>query len=102
MCFSGPDWQETRDDSEETNGTNGTSQPGPSNAPLKNHAKPMTQDQVSNFELAKLLVESTDGSYVDINSAILYFSEKERRKKNAMPWKVGLEIGPDIVVNITG
>jgi len=62
----------------------------------------MTSEQMSNFELAKLLVESTDGSYVDINSAIMYFTEKERRKKRATPWKVDLEIGPDIIVNITG
>ena len=62
----------------------------------------MTPEQLSNFDLAKLLVASTDGQYVDINSAILYFTEKERRKKRPTPWKVDLEIGPDIIVNITG
>ena len=98
--FSGPDWQETRDPSE-TNGTsNGSTDPSSSTS--KNHPKPMTSEQLSNFELAKLLVESTDGSWVDINSAIMYFTEKERRKKRPTPWKVDLEIGPDIIVNITG
>ena len=48
----------------------------------------MTTEQNDNFELAKLLVASTDGYYVDINSAILYFTEKERRKKRPTPWKI--------------
>ena len=109
LVFIGPDWEETRDPSEEANpfdktdddvDENGHSSKSSTNTnPDK---KPMTEEQKSNFELVKVMIESTDGSYVDIKSAILYFTEKERKKKKPTPWKCDLEIGPDILVNVTG
>ena len=106
LVFIGPDWEETSEPvdpwAEKTDNGDENGHSSKASSSTNPDKKPMTEEQKSNFELVKVMIESTDGSYVDVKSAILYFTEKERKKKKPMPWKCDLEIGPDILVNVTG
>ena len=62
----------------------------------------MTPQQKGNSELVTALVENTGGLLCDIDSAMVSFMNKERKKKKPFPWKVDLKIGPEIKVNLTG
>lgn len=62
----------------------------------------MSHHQLENFELVKNLVDATDGLNCDISTAMSNMMNKERRKKKPFPWKVDLQVGPDIRINITG
>jgi ATP-dependent DNA helicase 2 subunit 2 len=48
------------------------------------------------------MVDATDGIICDIQAAIASFQFKERRAKKPMAWKVPLQIGPEIQVNVEG
>ncbi len=53
--------------------------------------------------MIKQLVEATeDGFSCSVQEAITLFMYKERRKKKPFPWKVALEIGPDIRIQTVG
>ena len=54
----------------------------------------MTNHQIANLEYVSNLVNSTNGLFVDVNSALLSFLNKERKKKKGAAFKVPLQVGP--------
>ncbi len=48
------------------------------------------------------MVEESQGISCDVDTALVNLTHKERRAKRAMPWKVALEIGPDVKINVAG
>ena len=54
----------------------------------------MTNHQITNLEYVSNLVNSTNGLFVDVNSALLSFLNKERKKKKGAAFKVPLQVGP--------
>ncbi len=81
---------------------------GPSGAPDDNpgdqeeRRKPMTPIQAAAAELAQQMANVTNGLTCDVNTALVSLQHKERRAKRPFPWKVSLEIGPSVRVNIVG
>lgn len=67
------------------------------------YAKPKTAIQSQNEELVKELVSTSEfGLFCDTSEAIASLMIKDRRKKKPFPWKVALEIGPNIAINTVG
>ena len=59
----------------------------------------MTPQQKENNELVEALVT---GLLIDADAALQSLMNRERKKKKPFPWKVDLQIGPDIRINVTG
>lgn len=66
------------------------------------HGKPMSAQQRTNAELVCALVSSTNGMISTIENALTSLMNMERKTKRPFPWKVDLQIGPDIKFNVTG
>uniref|UniRef100_A0A0K2UUL8 Xray repair crosscomplementing protein 5like [Strongylocentrotus purpuratus] n=1 Tax=Lepeophtheirus salmonis TaxID=72036 RepID=A0A0K2UUL8_LEPSM len=98
LCFFGPEWDES-----------GTSQ-GPSTSnrrdddPPPSHStkKPQSLNQISASDLLNQMVERTDGIFCNVEEAMLNLLYKERKNKKPFPWRVVLEIGPNIRISTTG
>ena len=76
---------------------------GPNWADEENPNPPkMSEDQKSNFELASALVQSSDGFFSSLEKALPVFGSMEKKSKKPNPWKVELQLGPDIKINVTG
>ncbi len=48
------------------------------------------------------LVNATDGLMCTMEDAMASLMYRERRGKRPFPWKVSLEVGPDIRINTVG
>lgn len=64
--------------------------------------KPMSAQQRSSAELLCALATSTNGLIMTVENALPSLMNMERKTKRPVPWKVDLQIGPDIKFNITG
>ena len=62
----------------------------------------MSKTQDANANYIYNIVTSTGGSICSINCGLAMFATMESKKKKGTPWKVDLEIGPAIRINITG
>ena len=62
----------------------------------------MTPHQMANLELLNSLIQSVNGFMCSLEDALPSIMQKERRQKKPNPWKVDLQIGPDIKVGVVG
>ena len=112
MRFSGPDWvgDEENEPGKIPPPSNGSSspQPGPShrddNAATNghDHEKPKTEVQAANEVTIGQLSEDTGGMVCSVSDAIANLMYRDRRAKKPFPWKVSLEIGPQVRINTVG
>jgi len=88
----------------ESNGDSHESpKPGPSREePRANDEKPLTETQRENLKVMNEIIVETDGSMFSVDDAVEAFLYKNKKGKKPWPWKVLMEIGPDIKINITG
>jgi len=115
----GPDWVDDNEDHGNGNGhTNGNGHAngngsngnddgaGPSKGePEKKSRYPRkarTKVQKTNEELIGQLVNETEGMMCSLDLAISTFLYKSKKGKKPFPFKVALEIGPDIKISTTG
>lgn len=115
LLNSGPEWVD--EDEEDDSGTAKTpsegendenrgekeKEPGPSNAqPPQEGKKPKSPAQIIGMEMVKTLVNVSDGLACDIQDALHNLLFKDKKAKKPFPWKVALEIGPDVKINAVG
>jgi hypothetical protein len=58
--------------------------------------------QVEGEAMVNELVEATDGLMCQMEDAMASLMFRERRGKRPFPWKVSLEIGPEIRISSVG
>ena len=101
--FSGPRWPE--ENSKVNGGESGVDHDdgaGGGENGGEGGAKPKTAEQAASEALAQELSRATSGIICDVETALVSLLHKERRAKKPFPWKVMLEIGPDVRVNVVG
>ena len=64
--------------------------------------KPKSDVQESGCQIMDTMTENVEAGRCSIADAQIFLSNKERRKKRPFPWKVELEIGPDIRIPTAG
>ncbi|TRY72363.1 hypothetical protein TCAL_01009 [Tigriopus californicus] len=102
LSFFGPTWADDDDPSQlGVNGTSPEPEAGPS-AAAHDPPKTKTPQQKANEAVLSNLVNESEGVQCSIEDAMATFINHERRKKKPFPWKVAMEIGPNISINTVG
>eukprot|EP00096_Caligus_rogercresseyi_P006682 TRINITY_DN2339_c0_g1_i3.p1 TRINITY_DN2339_c0_g1~~TRINITY_DN2339_c0_g1_i3.p1 ORF type:complete len:692 (+),score=194.79 TRINITY_DN2339_c0_g1_i3:80-2155(+) len=105
LCFFGPEWDD------ESEGNSESPQEGPSHGGDHGNGsstssprgkKPLSKIQSSASSMLHQMVERTDGIFCNAEEAMLNLLYKERKSKKPFPWRVVLELGPNIRISTTG
>jgi len=109
FTYIGPDWtpkdeeKGIKEEPDEDSPRPSTSRGEPAKrARFNARAKPQTATQTENEQLIVRISHETDGSMCSLDEAVAIFLYKNKKGKKPFPWKVVLEIGPDIRISITG
>nr|AIL94178.1 Ku80 [Tigriopus japonicus] len=101
LSFFGPTWAE---DDPSQSGANGQDSEARADSSSSPHDPPKTKTpyQKANEAILSNLVNESEGVQCSIEDAMATFINHERRKKKPFPWKVAMEIGPNISINTVG
>lgn len=101
LFLSGPTWAE---DDPSQSGANGQDSEARADSSSSPHDPPKTKTpyQKANEAILSNLVNESEGVQCSIEDAMATFINHERRKKKPFPWKVAMEIGPNISINTVG
>jgi len=102
LMFFGPEWGKELTDSQNGNEEDDEPTPGTSNGDPPYRPKPKSPLQLQSEEMIGQIVEATEGLMCGIEEAMASLVYRDRKSKKPYPWKVALEIGPDIKVNTVG